>query len=355
MNKNKLSRTFVIFVSTVVIFVMFAASCSKQKQIVLSGAGSTFIMPYFNKAFQQYADSANIKYTYGGIGSGAGIKSIRDKVVDFGASDAFLSDKDLASMPAKVVEFPVASGAVVVAFNIPEIDSLKMNANVLSKIFLGQLTNWNDTSLQHLNPGINLPNRPITVVYRTDGSGTTDIFTNYMSKISSDWKNKVGEGKTVNWPTGIGAKGNPGVAGTIDQTVGSIGYVGSEYAFMQKIPTVILQNKSGHFIRPTIQSVKAAGNCQIPSDTRIMITNSDDPAAYPIVGFTWAFLYQEQKYDNRTKAQADALLKMLDWELSPTSQNIAAELNYAPLPISVINIDRRILRTVTYNGQPILK
>lgn len=324
-------------------------------QTTVSGAGSTFIMPFFNMAFQQYANKNDLKYTYGGIGSGGGIRSLKDKVVDFGASDAYLSNKEISEMPAPVIEFPVCSGAIVLAFNLPGINNIKLTPAVLVDIYMGKIKNWDDAAIKRLNPSIKFPNKAITVVYRTDGSGTTAIFTNYLCKVSTEWKSKIGEGKTVNWATGIGAKGNPGVAGTIDQTVGSIGYVGSEYAFLQKISTVYLQNKAGKFIKPTIASISAAGKGKMPEDTREMITNSADPIAYPIAGFTWAIVYKEQNYNNRSLKQAEDLLKMLEWSLSPEAQQIAAKLNYAPLPASVVALNKRILHSVTYNGKALLK
>jgi phosphate transport system substrate-binding protein len=339
----------------VVILASFGLSASGQSNISLSGAGSTFVMPFYNMAFQKYTSYTQVKLTYGGIGSGGGIRSLKDKVVDFGASDAFLSDEQMAAMSAPVVEFPTCSGAVVMAFNLPGIHVIKLTPEALTDIYMGKITNWNSPELKKLNPGVNFPNLAITVVYRSEGSGTTNIFTNYLSKVSTEWKNQIGFGTTVKWPVGIGAKGNPGVAGTISQTVGAIGYVGSEYAFAEKISYALMKNKSGKYIKPTIASISAAGKGKMPQDTRVMITNSSDVNAYPIAGFTWVILYKEQNYNNRSFAQADALLKLWDWMLSPYAQAIGVQVNYTSLPPSVVALDKKILRTVTYNGKPILK
>jgi phosphate transport system substrate-binding protein len=345
MKKNSL------FLALVLILSAIGTSAKAQ----LSGAGATFPLPFYNMAFEQYTKTTGEKVSYGGVGSGAGIKSLSDKIVDFGASDAFLSDKELGAMPASVVHIPTCSGAVVVAFNLLGVESIKLTPEVLVNIFMGKIKNWDDASLKKLNPTIKFPNLAITVVYRSDGSGTTNMFTDYLTKVSKEWSAKLGSGKSVNWLTGIGAKGNPGVAGTISQTKGAIGYVGSEYSFAQKIPTAYLLNKAGKFIKPTMASISAAGKGTIPADTRIMLTNSDATLAYPISGFTWLLIYKEQNYNNRSLAQATSNLKLIDWMLDKDAQAIASQVNYAPLPTSVVKQAKAILRTVTYNGKTILK
>ena len=329
-------------------------SADKQTEnISLVAAGATFPMPFYNMAFKQYSEKNGVPVSYGGIGSGGGIRSIKDKVVDFGASDAFLSDTDMADMPAPVVHIPTCSGAVVIAFNLEGINSIKLTPEVLTQIFMGKITQWNNPELQKLNPEFLLPDAGIKVVHRSDGSGTTSIFSDYMSKISPEWKEQIGTGKSLNWPVGMGAKGNPGVAGTINQTIGSIGYIGSEYAFAQKISFALLQNQSGNFIEPSLESVSAAGNGEIPADTRVMLTNSSDPNAYPICGFTWLILYKDQNFNNRNEAQARETLNLLNWMLLPEAQAVAQQVNYAPLPEKVVNLAQEILKTVTYNGKPL--
>jgi phosphate transport system substrate-binding protein len=333
------------------VLVSTAAFC----QTSLSGAGATFPLPFYNMAFEQYSKATEVKVTYGGIGSGGGIKSLSDKVVDFGASDAFLSDKELAAMPAAVVHIPTCSGAVVVAFNVEGVQAIKLTPAVLVDIFMGKIKNWNDAALKKLNPSVKFPNLAMTVVYRSDGSGTTNMFTDYLTKVSKEWATKLGSGKTVKWLTGIGAKGNPGVAGTISETKGAIGYVGSEYSFAQKIPTAYIQNQAGKFIKPTLFSISEAGKGAVPADTRIMLTNSSAPLAYPISGFTWILLYKDQNYANRSLAQAEATIKLIDWMMGPDAQKIAPTVNYAALPAPVVKQAKAILRTITYNGKPVIK
>jgi phosphate transport system substrate-binding protein len=341
-----------LFLSLIVGFASIATSVFGQAS--LSGAGATFPLPFYNMAFQKYTETTGVKVSYGGVGSGAGIKSLADKTVDFGASDAFLNDEKLAAMPAPVVHIPTCSGAVVVAFNVPGISTILLTPNVLVDILLGKINNWNDKALKKLNPKVKFPNLAITVVYRSDGSGTTNMFTDYLTKVSAEWKSKIGFGTAVKWPVGIGAKGNPGVAGTITQTKGAIGYVGSEYSFAQKIPTAYIMNKAGKFIKPSLATVSAAGKGTIPADTRVMLTNSDAALAYPIAGFTWLLIYKEQNYNNRTEAQAKETLKLINYMLDAEAQKIASQVNYAPLPEGVVKQAKAILKTVTYNGKPVL-
>lgn len=336
-------------------FSLLLAVCPMAKAQSISGAGATFPQPFYNTAFMTYDRLAHTKITYGGIGSGGGIRSLKDKVVDFGASDAFLSNEELKEMPAPIVHIPTCSGAVVIAFNLPGINQIKLTPNVLTEIFAGNIKNWNHPALRKLNPGVRFPNKEITVVHRSDGSGTTNMFTDYLCKVSGYWKSRIGSGKTVKWPCGIGAKGNPGVAGTVHQTVGSIGYIGSEYAFAERIPSALLQNKSGRFIKASIASTSAAGKGKIPADTRVMLTNSPAKDAYPIAGFTWLIIYKNQNYNGRSMAQAQATLKLIDWMISRGGQSFATKTNYAPLPPQVAARAKAILRTVTYGGKRILK
>jgi phosphate transport system substrate-binding protein len=323
--------------------------------ISITAAGATFPMPFYNLAFKRYAEESGINLTYGGIGSGGGIRSLSDKVVDFGATDAYLSDKEMADFSAEVVHVPTCLGAVVLAYNLQGVDSLRLTPELIEKIFMGTITMWNDPLIAAANAGSNLPDMKITVVYRSDGSGTTFIFSDYMSKVSEAWKEKVGTGKSLNWPVGIGAKGNPGVAGTISQSTGSIGYIGSEYAFAQKIQYAMVQNISGIFVNPDIKSVSAAAKAEIPADSRIMVTNSINPEAYPISGFTWVILYKEQSYANHTEATARELVRFLDWLIGTNGQSIAESVNYASLPPEVTEAARKILRSVTFDGKTVLE
>lgn len=321
----------------------------------LSGAGATFPLPFYDVSFKTFTDSTGIQVTYGGIGSGGGIRSLRDQIVDFGATDAFLSEKDLAKMPAPVVHIPTCMGAIVMGYNLPEVKDLRLTGEIIADIYMGKITKWNDKQIQGINPGKPLPDMSIYPVYRSDGSGTTYVFTDYLSKVSAEFETVVGRGKSLKWPAGIAAKGNPAIAGLISQTKGTIGYIGSEYAFAVKIPYASLRNSCGNFIMPTTQSISAAAAGQIPDDTRTMITDSSNPGAYPISCFTWILIYKEQKYNNRSIAQAKATVELMNWMISPESQRLTTEVNYSPLPEPTLQKAEKILRSVTYNGTPVLK
>lgn len=350
---------------SIALAVVLLGACQNSKKkssgdesgskVSLTAAGATFPLPYYNMVFKNYTKESGVLVTYGGIGSGGGIRSLGDKVVDFGATDAYLSDAKLAEMPSAVVHIPTCLGAVVIAYNLPEVPELKLSDKLLEKIFMGEITNWNDAALKSNNPGVNFPDKEITFVHRSDGSGTTYIFSDYMSKVSTKWADEVGVGKSLKWPVGMGAKGNPGVAGTISQTEGAIGYIGSEFAFAQKIQTALVQNSSGAYIAPSIESISAAAQGNIPDDTRIMLTNSSDASSYPISGFTWIILYKEQAYDGREEAQALGTVKFLDWLISEKAQGEASKVNYAPLPPLAVEKAKAVLRSVTYNGKALLK
>ena len=325
------------------------------KTVSVTAAGATFPLPFYNLAFKDYTEKTGVLLTYGGIGSGGGIRSLKDKVVDFGATDAYLSSEQEAEMPAEILHIPTCIGAVVIAFNLEGINDLKLTNQNLEDIFMGSITNWNDARLKESNPEVKFPDMNLTVVHRSDGSGTTSIFADYMCKISSNWDAKVGGGKSLNWPTGMGAKGNPGVAGTISQTVGSIGYIGSEFAFAQKISFAQVQNSNGNYIMPSMESISAAAQGDIPADTKVMLTNSNDANAYPICGFTWLILYKEQSYDGRSFAQAEETVKFLSWIIDADAQATAEKVNYASLPEKAVAQAKEVLKTVTYNGKIILK
>lgn len=328
---------------------------SSQSNIKITAAGATFPLPYYNLAFKIYQDTTKVSVTYGGIGSGGGIRSLKDKIVDFGGSDAFLSDTEINEMPAEVIHIPTCMGAVVLAYNLPGITDLRLTPDIVADIYLGKITHWNDPRIKTINSTLNLPDQTIHPIYRSDGSGTTYVFSDYLSKVNEEWNKTVGTGKSLKWPAGIAAKGNPGVAGTISQTPGSIGYIGSEYAFALKIPMVSLQNQAGNFIIPSTESISAAASTEIPTDTRTMITNSPASEAYPISCFTWIILYKEQAYSNRTQAQAEATIHLLDWMTDPLAQEITTRVHYSPLPASAIINAKNLLKSVTYNGQSILK
>ena len=337
------------------------AACSGTKKqgdssnVSLAGAGATFPQPYYDVAFKSYQDSAKTVITYGGVGSGGGIRSLKDKIVDFGATDAFLSDKEMSNMPAPVVHIPTCMGAVVMAYNLPGVKDLKLSGDIVADIYLGKIKKWNDPRIAAINPGVALPSGDIHPIYRSDGSGTTFVFSDYLSKVSPEFSKVVGCDKSLKWPAGIAAKGNPGVAGTISQTQGAIGYVGSEYAFAQKIPAAQLKNQAGNFIAPNTESISAAAAGELPADTRTMITNSADPNAYPIACFTWIVIYKDQNYNDRSTQQAEATVNLLNWMTDPKAQGMTTQVHYSPLPASAVQNAKAILKSVTYGGQPVLK
>lgn len=318
----------------------------------LSGAGATFPLPFYNVVFENYAQVNGDVVAYGGIGSGGGVRNLRDKIVDFAGSDAFLSDKEMADM-LPVVHIPTCMGAVVVAYNLEGVNELKLNGELIADIFAGEVKMWNDPRLVALNPDATLPAEAIIPVFRSDGSGTTFVFTDYLSKVSPMWADKYGTGKSVNFPSGQAAKGNPGVAGVIKQTKNAIGYVGSEYAFAQNIPYARIQNQQGEFVLPSAESISAAASGDIPTDTRCSITNADAVGAYPISTFTWMIIYKEQHYSDRSKEQATATLDLMKYILSDEVQKITNEVHYAPLPAKAKELSMKNLRSITYDGVPV--
>ena len=341
-------------------FAIVLASCgsntndNSRKAQELSGAGATFPLPFYNAVFEQFAETKGDAVAYGGIGSGGGVRNLRDKIVDFAGSDAFLTDKEMADMNP-VIHIPTCMGAVVLAYNLEGVEELRLTGEIIADIFAGNIKMWNDERIKSLNPQALLPNEAIIPVFRSDGSGTTFVFTDYLTKVSQMWASKFGAGKSVNFPVGQAAKGNPGVASVIKQTRNSIGYVGSEYAFAQKIAYAKIQNQDGEFVAPSSASISAAASGNIPADTRTSITNSAAKGAYPISTFTWMIIYKEQNYSDRSKEQAMATLDLIQYILSDEAQKITAFVHYAPLPTKAKEISLANLKTVTYNGEAILQ
>ncbi|HEY0299297.1 MAG TPA: phosphate ABC transporter substrate-binding protein PstS [Arachidicoccus sp.] len=330
-------------------------SSSSSAESTIVGAGSSFDNPLFSKMFASYHDSTKIQVNYQSVGSGAGISQLTGKTVDFGASDAPMTGKQDSAAAATVIHIPVTAGAVVVSYNLPEVkDTLKFTPEVLANIFLGKITKWNDPAIAAVNPGVKLPATAILVAHRSDGSGTSAIFTSFLDKVSTEWHSKVGTSTAVNWPTGVGGKGNEGVSGVVKQTPGGIGYIELAYAIQNQISYGQVQNKAGKFITPTIESVTAAANTNIPADGKVWISNSDVPDGYPIAGFSWVLLYQEQGYGNRTQAQAEQLVNLVNWMIHD-GQQFSADLHYAPLSPAAVSVGEALLKSATYKGQPILK
>lgn len=320
----------------------------------LLGAGSTFVYPLFSKLFSEYNKTTGLKVNYQSIGSGGGILQLTNKTVDFGDSDAPLNEEQVKKMGAEALHIPMASGAVVISYNLPELkDTLKLNPALLANIFLGKIKTWNDAQIAAVNAGVKLPNTPIVIAHRSDGSGTTNIFTTYLAAVSTDWNTSPGKGSSVNWPAGLGGKGNEGVAGLIKQTPGAIGYIELAYAMQNKMSFAKLQNKAGNFITPTVASTSAAGNIQIPADAKVSLTNTEAADGYPISGFTWALIYKEQKYNSRSLDRATKLVKLLWWNIHE-GQQYCNSLNYATLSPSAITVAETILKSATYDGKQIM-
>jgi phosphate transport system substrate-binding protein len=352
--KNK--RHVSILLTLLAVVAVLASGCSSHGGSTtvkeLSGAGATFPYPLYSKMFDTYDSATGVRVNYNSIGSGGGIKALTDKTVDFGASDAFLTDQEEAAMGAPVLHIPTCIGAVVLSYNLDGNPALKLDGTVLAEIFLGKVVKWNDPAISALNPGVSLPDLAITVVHRSDGSGTTSIFTSYLAAVSPTWKSTVGAGKSVSWPTGVGGKGNDGVASMISQTKGSFGYIELVYAQQSGTPFASLKNASGTFVTPSLASSAAAAAVTLPDDLRIVIVNSPGADAYPISAFTWILVYREQNYAGRTLAQAQALKKLLTWMLTD-GQAINEGLSYAKLPASAVTKALALVNSLTYGGTAI--
>ena len=315
-------------------------SATASAQMMINGAGATFPYPIYSKWFDEYAKvDPSVRFNYQSIGSGGGQKQILAQTVDFGASDGPVSDDNLAKAPGKLLHIPTVAGADVVAYNLPGNPALKFDAETIAGIFLGQIKKWNDPKITTLNPGITLADQDIVVVHRSDGSGTTYIWTDYLSKISPEWKAKVGTNTSVNWPTGIGGKGNEGVAGQIKQTPGALGYVELIYAVQNKMPYAGVKNSAGNFMKPSIESITAAlATADIPDDFRFSITNAPGADAYPIAGATWLLVYQQQK----DAAKGKKLVEFLKWA-AKDGEKMAKDLQYVPMPD---NLQQRVLKRI---------
>ena len=320
--------------------IAFGLSVSASAQMMINGAGATFPYPIYSKWFDEYAKvDPSVRFNYQSIGSGGGQKQILAQTVDFGASDGPMSDDNLAKAPGKLLHIPTVAGADVVAYNLPGNPALKFDADTIAGIFLGQIKKWNDPKIAALNPGVTLSDQEIVVVHRSDGSGTTYIWTDYLSKVSPEWKTKVGTNTSVNWPTGIGGKGNEGVAGQVKQTPGAIGYVELIYAVQNKMPYAEVKNSAGNFVKPTLGSVTAAlATAEIPDDFRFSMTNAPGNDAYPIAGATWLLVYEQQK----DAAKGKKLVEFLKWA-AKDGEKMAKDLQYAPLPE---NLQQRVLKRI---------
>lgn len=325
--------------------------------VTLNGAGATFPYPLISKWSAEYNKiKPNIQINYQSVGSGAGIKQITAKTVDFGASDAPLTEQEYAGAPG-ILQIPESIGAVVVAYNLPGIQKgIKLSGDVVADIFLGKITKWNDPRIVSLNPDAKLPDKEIIVSHRSDGSGTTFVFTDYLSAVSPDWKSKVGKGKSINWPVGLGGKGNEGVAGLLNQNPYTIGYIELAYAKLQNIPYANIKNKAGNFIEPTLETTANAATRAVPtlptgdaSWSSVSIVDAPGNNSYPISSFTYLLVYKDQADQTKGKILAEFL-----WWAVHDGQKYSSDLLYVPLPNGVVNLNEKTIKLMNYNWQPLI-
>jgi phosphate transport system substrate-binding protein len=360
-------KWFILPVSLLLLASIVLAGCSSTAAtptpapiptvaVSLNGAGATFPNPLYTKWFDEYYKLTGVKINYQAIGSGGGIQQITEGTVDFGASDGIMTAEQQTkaeSLHGPILHIPMTSGAVAIIYNLTGIGSgqLKLTPDVLADIYLKKIGKWNDPRIAAINPGLQLPAEAIALVHRSDGSGTTFIFTNYLSKVSDEWKAKVGNATSVNWLGDIGGQGNAGVAGMVQQTPNSIGYVELAYAKQNNLPWATLKNHAGNFIEPTLAATtKAAEGVALPDDMKVMLTDSSNPGAYPIVGFTWMLVYVNQT----DKAKGETLVKMLWWAIHD-GQKYTEPLDYAPLASAAVTKAENEILSIKYQGQPLLQ
>ena len=321
------------------------SSVSSGNSVSITGAGASFPAPLYQRWFSEYnKQNPNVQVTYQSVGSGAGVEQFIQQTVDFGASDVAMKDEEIEKVEPQpgVVMLPMTAGSIVLAYNLPGVEDLKLSRQLYTDILLGKITTWNDPAIAAINPDVELPEADITVVYRSDGSGTTGVFTQHLSAISPEWNDTVGNGKTVEWPTGIGAKGNEGITAQILQTEGSIGYIEYGYAKQQGIPTAALENQSGNYVAASSESASnALGAVTLPENLRAFITDPEGEDSYPIVTYSWILAYEN--YDDPEKLEA--FKNVINWSLNE-GQAYAEELGYIPLPENVVDKVENALDTI---------
>jgi phosphate transport system substrate-binding protein len=353
----KMKLKALVFITTILSLFLAGkqafAVCPTKGVTELTGAGATFPYPLYSKMFSEYVKACNVKVNYQSIGSGGGIRQLQELTVDFGASDGIMDDKQKSeAKDGAVLHIPTVAGAEAVVYNLPGVQrgQLKLTPDVLAEIYLKKIKTWNDARIKALNPSVNLPGTDIAVVHRSDGSGTTFIFTNYLSKVSPEWKDKVGFATSVNWPGDVGGKGNEGVANSVQQIPGAIGYVELAYAKQNKMAWAQLKNRSGNFLEPTLESAAlAADQPNLPDNMEVMVTDSANPKAYPITGFTWLLVYENQK----DAAKGDAVAQ-LAWWMIHQGQQYALPLEYAPLKGPALKKAEALVKKIKANGKPLL-
>jgi phosphate transport system substrate-binding protein len=323
-------------------------------QVSLTGAGATFPNPIYTKWFDAYNKKTGVQINYQSIGSGGGIRQFTEGTVDFGATDGPMNDEQISAAKGNVLHVPTVMGAVVLTYNLPSLGAtkLKFDGKTIADIYLGKITSWSDKAIAKLNPGVKLPDGDIIVVHRSDGSGTSFIFTDFLSKVSQEWQEKAGKATSVNWPVGLGGKGNEGVTQQVKQTEGALGYVELIYALANQLPYAMVKNPAGAFVEPSLESVtEAAASAKFPANTdfRVSITNAPGQGAYPISSFTWLLVHT----DLPNEAKAKALKGFVSWMITSEAQQMAAQLKYAPLPQPVVKLIEAKLPSLKANGKTI--
>lgn len=358
---NKLSKNGLNISLSVMAIFAFTAICfftsstpadpelaAGNRKSVITAAGATLPLPFYNEAFKKYWEQNDIPVTYAGIGTEKGFKSLKNEQIDFAGVDVPPTKSELDSLPAKTILIPTCMGAITIAYNLEGVDNLRLTGELIADIYLGRIVKWNDARIAAVNPGKQLPDKEIYPVFRLDGSGTTYIFSDYLTKTSPDWKAAIGTNKLLTFPRGVAAAGNQGVAGLVGKIPGGIGYVATEYAVSFGTQSAWVKNAAGNFVQPSQASITAAASA---GDATGMITNSEVEDAYPISCFTWVVLYQEQKYGGRSHHEAEETVKLLNWLVGPQAQAITTQMQYSPLPEKVVEYARQMLGQITYGGK----
>lgn len=338
---------------------LFLSACGSNKTVTIQGAGASFPAPIYNKVFGQYTAEKKIPVIYQAVGSGAGIQNIVTGIVDFGATDAFLSDAEIAKYTNTFLHIPAVLAAVNFTYNLVGFDEsnpLSLDAETIYQIYAGEITTWNDAKIQVLNPEAQLPSTVITPIYRSDSSGTTFIMSEFMTKASQNWANTFGTAKTINWIAGVGQKGNSSVMGFAKENEGSIAYVDLVYAKQNNFPVAKIKNKAGNFVLGDIANAsEAANNIVIPTDTRVSLTDAEGMNSAPMTTFSYLLVRQEQNYNNRTLLQAQELVKLLQWMYTAEAQDQHAELYFSPMPPYVLELGQNIINQINYDGKPVVE
>lgn len=339
-------------ISSLLPVCFFVVQVYAESSVILTGAGATFPYPLYQSWFEEYEKQTGVRVTYRPVGSGKGIEKFLSGEVDFGATDAFLSDAQIRESGRTVLHIPTCVGAVVLTYNLPGNPQLQLSGELIADIFLGKVTKWNDRQILRINPTIKLPDREIVPIYRSDASGTSYIFTDYLQKTSGRWRNEIGKGTKVRWPKGIGVEGNPGVSSFVQRVEGSLGYVELTYAETNQLPTALIRNRAGQFTKASPTTVSAAAEVDLPMDTRILLTHTSSSKGYPISAFSYILVFANQDCEKETREKAESLARFL-WWATHGGQSITSRSLYAPLPPVAVARAETIIPSITHCGKQI--